>query len=164
MDVGQRLRALRILYGLSQRELAKRSGSTNGTISQIEQNSVSPSIASLKKVLGGFPMSLAEFFTSDLTVHTDVFFAADQLVELAGGKVSLRQVAAGLERRLQLLHERYEPGGDTGAAALAHPGEEAGIIVRGAIEVTVGARTKVLQAGDAYAFLVDLLLVLVFFL
>jgi mannose-6-phosphate isomerase-like protein (cupin superfamily) len=51
-----------------------------------------------------------------------------------------------------LLHERYEPGGDTGAAALAHPGEEAGIIVRGAIEVTVGARTKVLQAGDAYAF------------
>ena len=55
MDVGVRLQTIRKLKGLSQRELAKRAGVTNSTISMIEKNSVSPSISSLKKVLGGKP-------------------------------------------------------------------------------------------------------------
>ena len=66
IDVGGHLKAVRTMYGLSQRELAKRAGVTNGTISLIEQNRVSPSVSSLKKVLDGVPMSLAEFFTLDL--------------------------------------------------------------------------------------------------
>ena len=52
---------------MSQRELARRAGVTNGLISLIEQNRVSPSVSSLKKVLDGVPMSLAEFFTLDLS-------------------------------------------------------------------------------------------------
>ena len=66
MDVGVRLQSIRKLKGLSQRELAKRAGVTNSTISMIEKNSVSPSISSLKKVLDGIPISLADFFTLDL--------------------------------------------------------------------------------------------------
>ncbi len=50
---------------VSQRELARRSGVTNATISLIEQNRVSPSVSSLKKLLEGIPMSLADFFTFD---------------------------------------------------------------------------------------------------
>ena len=51
LDIGVRLQAVRKSKGLSQRELAKRVGVTNSTISLIEQNKVSPSISSLKKVL-----------------------------------------------------------------------------------------------------------------
>ncbi|WP_156498718.1 helix-turn-helix domain-containing protein, partial [Oleiphilus sp. HI0079] len=65
MDVGQRLREVRKKTGISQRELAKRAGVTNSTISMIEKNSVSPSVSSLKKVLSGLPMSLMEFFDSE---------------------------------------------------------------------------------------------------
>ena len=56
IDVGSHLRAVRSMYGLSQRELAKRAGVTNGMISLIEQNRVSPSVSSLRKVLDGIPM------------------------------------------------------------------------------------------------------------
>ena len=63
MDIGASLKAVRKMRGLSQRELAKRAGVTNSTISMIEKNSVSPSISSLKKVLTGIPMSLVEFFS-----------------------------------------------------------------------------------------------------
>ena len=42
MDIGHRLKAVRTKAALSQRELAKRSGVTNGFISQIEKNQVSP--------------------------------------------------------------------------------------------------------------------------
>ena len=66
IDVGTHLKAVRQMYGLSQRELAKRAGVTNGLISLIEQNRVSPSVSSLKKVLDGIPMLLADFFTMDL--------------------------------------------------------------------------------------------------
>ena len=66
MDVGERLQSIRRLKGLSQRELAKRAGVTNSTISMIEKNSVSPSISSLRKVLGGIPMSMVEFFSEEI--------------------------------------------------------------------------------------------------
>ena len=79
IDVGSHLKAVRTMYGLSQRELAKRAGVTNGTISLIEQNRVSPSISSLKKVLDGIPMSLAEFFTLDLRTNPQVFYAREEL-------------------------------------------------------------------------------------
>ena len=46
MDIGLRLQAVRKAKGLSQRELAKRVGVTNSTISLIEQNKVSPSVSS----------------------------------------------------------------------------------------------------------------------
>src|SRR5690606_15250569 len=51
MDIGARLQRVRTARGLSQRELARRVGVTNSTISLIEQNKVSPSVSSLKKVL-----------------------------------------------------------------------------------------------------------------
>ena len=82
IDVGARLRSVRTTFGLSQRELARRAGVTNGLISLIEQNRVSPSVSSLKKVLDGVPMSLAEFFTLDLSAAPQAFFGADELVEL----------------------------------------------------------------------------------
>jgi len=93
IDVGAHLRAVRTMYGLSQRELAKRAGVTNGLISLIEQNRVSPSVSSLKKVLDGIPMSLAEFFTLDLSASPQVFFKGDELTDLGDRSVSLRLVA-----------------------------------------------------------------------
>jgi len=94
IDVGAHLKAVRTMYGLSQRELAKRAGVTNGTISLIEQNRVSPSVSSLKKVLDGVPMSLAEFFTLDLQLNPQVFYARDELTDIGDREVLLRLVAA----------------------------------------------------------------------
>src|SRR6266403_997343 len=90
IDVGARLRGIRTTFGLSQRELARRAGVTNGLISLIEQNRVSPSVSSLKKVLDGVPMSLAEFFTLDLGAPPQTFFGVEELVELEGEELGQR--------------------------------------------------------------------------
>lgn len=153
LDVGAHLRAVRTLYGLSQRELAKRAGVTNGLISLIEQNRVSPSVSSLKKVLEGIPMSLAEFFTLDLSASPQVFYQGDELTDIGDRSVSLRLVAARRPNRaMSVMHERYAVGADTGADMLKHAGEEGGVVVRGRIELTVGGETRVLGPGDAYYF------------
>src|SRR5271154_5964781 len=107
LDVGTHLKAVRQMYGLSQRELAKRAGVTNGMISLIEQNRVSPSVSSLKKVLDGIPMSLADFFTMDLHVPPQVFYRGGELTEIGPAPVEFRLVAARRPHRaMSILHER----------------------------------------------------------
>lgn len=153
IDVGARLRSVRTTFGLSQRELARRAGVTNGMISLIEQNRVSPSVSSLKKVLDGVPMSLAEFFTLDLSAAPQAFFGVEELVELGNEQVSLRLVGAQRPgRQLTLLHERYAAGAATGEDVLVHRGEEGGVIIKGRVELTVGGASRVLGPGEAYYF------------
>ena len=152
-DIGARLKGVRQMAGLSQRELAKRAGVTNGMISLIEQNRVSQSISSLKKVLDGIPMSLAEFFTLDLSEQAQIFYRADELPDLGQGGVTFKLVGGNRHgRAMSILHEIYEPGADTGAEMLKHEGEEGGVIVSGGIELTVGAQSRLLVPGDAYYF------------
>lgn len=152
-DIGTRLRAFRTMHGLSQRALAKRAGVTNGTISLIEQNRISPSLGSLKKVLDGFPISIADFLTLELKPRARVFYQAKDLREIAGGAISFRLVGRDTRgRAIQMMHERYAPGADTGDDMLSHEGEECGIVVSGLIELTVGGETRKLVAGDAFYF------------
>src|SRR6202451_2984255 len=104
LDVGTHLKAVRQMYGLSQRELAKRAGVANGLISLIEQSRVSPSVSSLKKVLDGIPMALADFFTMDLGGKPQVFFPRDELTNIGTASVELRLVGGRLAQRMSILH------------------------------------------------------------
>lgn len=152
-DLGGRLKSLREAHNLSQRELAKRAGVSNAIISMIEQNRSSPSVGMLKKLLDGFPLSLAEFFALQEAPKPQIYFGARELVELAGGAISYRQVGRDLSgKAMQILHERYAAGADTGEQMLTHDAEEGGIIIRGRLEVTVGEQVRVLGPGDAYYF------------
>ena len=153
IDVGAKLRSVRVAFGLSQRALARRAGVTNGLISLIEQNRVSPSVSSLKKVLDGIPMALADFFTLDLGGQPQVFFPRQELSDIGSASVELRLVGGRLAKRtMSILHERYAPNADTGEEMLTHAGEEGGVVVKGKIELTVGGESRVLGPGDAYYF------------
>jgi transcriptional regulator with XRE-family HTH domain len=153
IDVGSRLRYVRTRHKLSQRELAKRSGVTNSTISLIESNQTNPSVGALKRILDGIPIGLAEFFAIEPENTKKAFYRSDELVEIGKGRISYRQIGDNLfGRTLQILKERYEPSADTGKVPLVHDGEEGGIILTGRLEVTVDNERKILGPGDAYYF------------
>ena len=155
MDIGARLQAVRMAKGLSQRELAKRVSVTNSTISLIEQNKVSPSISSLKKVLDGIPISLAEFFTYEAGESPDdgPFYRASDLPDVGNNEIHYFLVGSRRpQRQMCMLRELMPPGSDTGETLYSHAGEEAGVVVRGQVEVTVGEHCRVLGPGDAYYF------------
>ncbi|HZF99067.1 MAG TPA: cupin domain-containing protein [Pseudoxanthomonas sp.] len=155
MDIGARLQRVRKAKDLSQRELAKRVGVTNSTISLIEQNKVSPSVSSLKKVLDGIPISLAEFFTLDVDQggRDCPFYGADELPDVGSNGIHYFLVGRHRpQRRMCILREVMPPGTDTGASMLLHEGEEGGVVVQGEVEVTVGEDVRVLRAGEAYYF------------
>ena len=115
-------------------------------ISLIEQNRVSPSVSSLKKVLDGIPMALADFFTLDLGGQPQVFFPRrGSAANIGTASVELRLVGGRLAKRsMSILHERYAPNADTGEEMLTHAGEEGGVIVKGKIELTVGGESRIL--------------------
>ncbi len=153
VDIGERLRQLRVKANLSQRELAKRAGVTNSTISLIESNTTNPSVGALKRILDGIPIGLAEFFAFEPERTAQAFYAAEELVQIGKGKISYLQVGErGPGRNLQILRECYQPGADTGKVPLVHEGEEGGIVLSGRLEVTVDDERRILGPGDAYYF------------
>lgn len=153
IDIGGRLRQLRESAGLSQRALAKRADIMNSTISLIEANRMNPSVGALKRILDAIPCGLAEFFAAQPKPEGGPFFRARDLVEIGKGAVSYRQVGRSMQgRALQMLSECYQPGADTGRVPLNHEGEECGVVISGALEVTVDGERCVLLAGDAYSF------------
>ncbi len=161
-DVGARLREVRLASGMSQRELATKAGVPHALISIIERNISSPSVSSLRKITGGIPMTLGEFFKEEPARQDQIFFRAADFVDLAShipwaednnpGKIELFQVGNPQASNLQLLFERYQPGADTGSTMFQHEAHEGGIVLRGTLELTVGDRVGVLKAGDGYLF------------
>lgn len=147
---------------MSQRDLAARAGLTNGAISLIEQSKSSPSVASLKRLLDAIPMSLSEFFSEvEDTPEPKYFYSQSEFIELnpeeiglgrQAARVSLRQLGDAARHSLQMLHESYPPGADTGPDMLSHDGEESGVVISGIIEITVGDQVRVLNPGDGYLF------------
>lgn len=102
-------------------------------------------------------MSMAEFFEPDGAEVDQVFFTATERSDLTGlvpgaARVKIEQIGNANQTGLQLLHETYEPGADTGRSMLSHASVEGGIVIKGELEVTVGEQVRVLKAGDGYLF------------
>ena len=65
MDIGAKLKELRVVKGLTQEELADRAELSKGFISQLERDLTSPSISTLDDLLQCLGVTLAEFFAED---------------------------------------------------------------------------------------------------
>lgn len=151
--IGNRLRALRMRRQLSTRELAARSGVSHTTISLIERDRISPSIDTLQAVLDALGSRLAEFLGGLTEGSRSPFYPADDLPEI-GNPDSISYRLIGLNhpyRTFQFLKETYAIGADTGEM-LTHTAQEAGCVVSGSIELTVGEQTRTLVRGDGYYF------------
>jgi transcriptional regulator with XRE-family HTH domain len=149
-DLGRRLKQTRIAARLSQRQLANRADVSNTTISLIEQNRTSPSVALLKRILGALPISLSEFFVGGSTNVDRPFYHAVQLNEVSSGEITTR--ALPVENTANMAHSIYRPGADSGELALDEGTRVSGFVVSGYLEVTVNGERGTLGPGDAYSF------------
>lgn len=150
-EIAVRLQQVRKIYGLSQRELAKRAGVTNSSVSMIEQGRVSPSLSSLEKLLKGIPMNLKDFFSIDLDDTTLCFFRGYQMFSYSEQQVDYYRLAEDKDdNRSQLSYEVYSPGSDTGEAMLVDRGRSSGFVVKGKLDVIINSQSEVLEAGDGF--------------
>ena len=61
-------------------------------------------------------------------------------------------LSASLDRQLAMGVSTYQPGGSTGDDLYTHAGEEAGLVLRGEIELTLDDQVFHLLAGDSFSF------------
>ena len=78
MDIGEKIKQLRIKMNLTQEELANRCELSKGFISQVERNLTSPSIATLTDILEALGDNLKNFFSDsdndEIVFHKDDMF------------------------------------------------------------------------------------------
>lgn len=139
LDTAVRLKLIRGAFGFSQRELAKRAGVTNSSISMIEQAQVSPSIQSLTRILAAFPINLGDFFSFK--------FSVDARAKLAG-VVDSQSVLDSPPRQLDARIEHLLAGQSTAFAALAV--DSCGVVLDGKVQLTLLSGKQFLTKGDSF--------------
>ncbi|GAB0115814.1 cupin domain-containing protein [Acidisoma sp. C75] len=153
-QVGHKIRQMRERRHLGLRELALRSGVSHSAISLIERNRMSPTVETLSAILDALGTTLTGFF-SELQSQAgyNPFYARDDFVEIGNSSaISYRMIGIDYPNRtILMLHETYAAGADTGPV-FSHTAQEAGMVLSGRVELTVGARSRVLEAGEGYYF------------
>jgi len=151
--VGDRLKAIRERHGLSQRELSRRAEITNGTLSNIENGKVSPSILSLERILAAFPMSLQEFF-SDQLESAPAIFRADQMVEIKKDDTEYTILPLGSAQRddAYLARQVYHPGARVKTEWMVRNGYIGGLILSGSLTLNLEGIEHVISAGEGFSF------------
>ena len=151
MDIGEKLRQLRLQRGLTQEELADRCELSKGFISQVERNLASPSIATLTDMLECLGSSLSQFF-SEAKAEKTVFAPQDMFVkedaeDMRGSITWL--VPDAQKNAMEPILVEMDEGGKTYSLP-PHEGEEFGYVLSGAIYLVTGEKKTRVRTGCSF--------------
>ena len=153
--IGREIRGLRKARGLTLTELAEKSGLSIGYLSLVERDRATPSINALHAISRALGVTISWFFDANAAPAEErgyvVRRARRRRLEFSAGIVD-ELLSPSLEGSLELLSSRFPPGASSGDAPYTHTGEEAGVIVRGTLELWVDGKHFVLKAGDSFGF------------
>lgn len=153
VEIGAKIKRLRLQRGLTQEELADRCELSKGFISLLERDLTSPSIATLTDVLECLGSDLNSFF-SEKTQEKVVFSSADMYVKeetdsLRGSITWL--VPSAQKNRMEPILVEMEAGGST-VVEDPHEGEEFGYVLSGSIRIVLGDRVIRARREESFYF------------
>ena len=151
MEIGAKLKGLRLRRGLTQEELADRCELSKGFISQVERDQASPSIATLTDLLECLGSTLKEFFSDDgneKTVYTrsDMFVKED--ADALRGRITWL-VPNAQKNSMEPILVELGAGGQT-QEMTPHEGEEFGYVLSGTVTLLTGTTQQKLHAGESF--------------
>lgn len=155
MDIGAKLKELRVLKGLTQEELADRAELSKGFISQLERDLTSPSIATLMDILQCLGTSIGEFFNE--TPEEQIVFGKQDYFEKhdADLKNEIKWIIPNAQKNMmEPILLTLEPGGET-YPDNPHEGEEFGYVMQGNISIHIGNKTYKAKKGESFYFVSD---------
>lgn len=155
MKIGNKLKELRVLKGLTQEELADRAELSKGFISQLERDLTSPSIATLIDILQCLGTTIGEFFND--TPEEQIVFGADDffLKEDSELKNQIRWIIPNAQKNsMEPIHLTLRAGGST-YPDTPHEGEEFGYVLQGSISIHLGKRIYKAKKGEAFYYTSD---------
>lgn len=155
MDIGYKIKELRVAKGLTQEELADRAELSKGFISQLERDLTSPSISTLEDILLCLGISVADFFTED--ADEQIVFKFDDYFEKIDQELKNKIewiVPSAQKNMMEPIRLTLEAGGST-YQDLPHEGEEFGYVLKGRVTIHIGKRTCQAKAGESFYYIPD---------
>ncbi|KAF0218658.1 MAG: XRE family transcriptional [Geobacteraceae bacterium] len=155
MKIGERLKRLRMINSLTQEELASRADLTKGFISQLENDTTSPSIATLKDILDVFGVSMQEFFSE--TSDEDIVYGKDARVQATDDDEKIRVellVPGAQNREMDPVLVTLEPGEEMDEQPF-HDGEEFGFVLLGKVQLRLDDRLYTVKKDECFYFSSD---------
>lgn len=153
MDIGMKIKELRIQKGLTQEELADRAELSKGFISQLERDLTSPSIATLIDILQCLGSDLKDFFQTEESTQV-VFKDADYFQKIDEElKNKIEWIIPNAQKNImEPIRLTLSPSGST-YPDNPHEGEEFGYILSGSISIHVGKKIYKAKKGESFYFL-----------
>ncbi len=150
MNIGQKIKNLRVQNGLTQEELADRCQLSKGFISQLENDLTSPSIHTLVDVLTVLGTNLNEFFSDkrreqvvftkdDVSIKEEEFGSVSWLIPSAQ-KFQMEPIIVELMPGTESYE--YEP----------NESEMFGYVLAGTISLYLGERKLKIKKGESFYF------------
>lgn len=148
MEIGQKIKDLRLKNGLTLEELASRSELTKGFLSQLERDLTSPSIATLSDILEALGDNLSDFFLEEKP-SKNVFTKNDFFVDDRDGykiswvipnaqKNTMEPILVEIEKNQKSM--LIEP----------HDGEEFGYVLSGEIYIVSDEVEEKVKCGETF--------------
>lgn len=148
MDIGARLKELRLLNGLTQEELASRCELSKGFLSQVERNLTSPSISTLEDMLEALGSSLSDFFSEE-SEDPVVFGQEDYFVAKSENGTIEWIVPNAQKHDMEPILLTLQPG-EVSKTLVAFEGEDFGYVLEGAIEIAMEGRSYPAKSGETF--------------
>ncbi|MCL2719405.1 MAG: cupin domain-containing protein [Lachnospiraceae bacterium] len=155
MDIGSKLKELRMQKGLTQEELADRSELSKGFISLLERNLTSPSITTLVDLLQCLGTDLKDFFTE--TAEEQIAFSEADYFEKIDSELGnkIEWIIPNAQKNImEPIKLTLKAGGST-YPDNPHEGEEFGYILSGSITIILGNRHIKVKKGDSFYYKPD---------
>lgn len=149
MEIGHKIKQLRVGKGLTLEELASRSELTKGFLSQLERNLTSPSISTLENILEALGSSLSDFFKEEKDEQT-VFQKKDFFVDVRD-ECTINWIVPNTQKNDMEPILIEIPQGGKSFSVNPHGGEEFGYVLDGgAILVVDEKRRYSIKKGETF--------------
>lgn len=154
--LGGKIREKRQEKGMNLKDLASRIGKTPSFLSQVERGLAEPSITSLRRIATALDVPIFYFLMDSAETSPVVRRDARKVFSFPGYRLTFELLSPDLNRDMEIIQGRLEPGGVTCDPPLAHAGEEATLVIQGSMEIQVGDDIYHLEQGDCIYYYASL--------
>jgi transcriptional regulator with XRE-family HTH domain len=155
--LGRQIRELRKAKRVTLKDLAAQIDRSLGWLSQIERGISPVSISALDSIAQALGVELSWFFAPGAPPDPDelemvVRKRHRRVLDFYGSGVHEELLTPTFGNQLLLMETTFAPGSSTGDRDRERRGDEAGVVLRGTLQLSVEGRTLILKAGDSFAF------------
>lgn len=153
MELGTKIKRLRLQNNLTQEELADRCELTKGYISQLENELTSPSITTLEDILNALGTTFADFFKDEK--EEKVVFTEAEFIEKVADTHKIEWLVPNAQKNeMEPLRVTVEPH-TTLEEDVPHEGEEFGYVISGRVWLHIGQAAYCVKKGEVFYFTSD---------